>query len=80
MGFSRMELTTTIKERHMALGAGLLALGIILLVGLRFWASPVARRITGTEPPGAIDFIGIPVFLVVAGLGLFLFLWEPNHS
>lgn len=75
-----MGFMTTLRDRHMVIGVGLLALGVVLLVSLRFLASPVARRITSTEPPGAIDFIGIPVFLLIAGAGLFLFLWEPEPS
>ncbi len=34
----------------------------------------------GQEPIGFIDFTVIPVFFVVVGLGVALFLWEPDRE
>lgn len=73
-----MRTATKIKERSTATGAVLIGLGVLLLLTLRFWASPIARRILGQEPPGLVDFLGIPLFFVVVGVGIALFLWEPT--
>lgn len=69
---------TKIKRRSTATGAILIGVGVMLLLALRFWASPLARRIVGQESPGFADFVGIPVFFVVVGVGIALFLWEPT--
>lgn len=73
-----MDLQGNIRRRSTALGAGLVAAGVVLLVVLRFTASPIARRITGSEPAGLVEFIGIPVFFVVVAVGMALFLWQPG--
>lgn len=73
-----MGLERRIRDRSTATGVGLIALGVLLLLSLRFWASPIARYITGREPAGFVAFLGIPVFFVVVGAGIALFLWEPD--
>lgn len=75
-----MKLYTRIVDRSTTSGIVLIALGVVLLLTLRFWASPLARRITGQEPAGYVEFLGIPLFLVVVGTGIALFLWEPNRE
>lgn len=72
-----MGLSTTVRERSTAVGAALIGLGVLLLLALRFWASPLARYTTGREPPGLVAFLGVGLFLVVVGTGITLFLWEP---
>lgn len=61
-------------------GASLIGAGVVLLLSLRFWASPVARRITGADPAGFAAFLGIPLFFALAGGGIALFLWEPDRE
>ncbi len=58
------------------------AAGLALLIGLRLWASPLTMEITGRSRNGLVEFLLIPVFLAVVGLGVMLFLWEPdsNHA
>ncbi len=34
----------------------------------------------GENPPGFVDFMGIFVFFIVVGIGIFLFLWEPGQE
>lgn len=75
-----MSVESRIREQSTTIGVALIAAGVVLLLSLRFWASPLARRITGQEPPGFIEFVGIPVFFVVVGVGIALFLWEPAHE
>lgn len=73
-----MGLSTTLRERSTATGVALIGLGVLLLLALRFWASPLARYTTGRDPPGLVAFLGVGVFLVVVGTGIALFLWEPG--
>lgn len=75
-----MGLYTRIVDRSTTSGIVLIALGVVLLLTLRFWASPLARSITGREPAGYVDFLGIPLFFVVVGAGIALFLWEPERE
>lgn len=75
-----MGLESRVRERSTATGATLIGVGVLLLLALRFLASPLARRITGQEPPGFADFVGIPLFFVVVGVGIALFLWEPDRD
>lgn len=75
-----MRPVTRVRERSTATGAALVGVGVLLLLALRFSASPLARRITGQEPPGFVDFLGIPLFFVVVGVGIALFLWEPDRD
>lgn len=75
-----MGLAERVAERSTRIGVILIGIGMVLLVGLRFWANPLTRRIIGREPAGFVDFIGIPVFLVFVGVGIVLFLWEPDSE
>jgi len=68
---------TKITGQSTKIGVILIILGVLLLLSLRFWASPIARRIIGQNPPGFVDLMGIFVFFIVVGIGIFLFLWEP---
>lgn len=73
-----MTLGDRVLERSTRNGVVLIGIGMVLLVALRFWANPLTRRILGRDPAGFVDFIGIPVFLVFVGVGIVLFLWEPD--
>lgn len=73
-----MGLYRRIVERSTTSGIVLIALGVLILLTIRFWASPLARRITGRDPAGYVEFLAIPVFFVVVGVGIALFLWEPE--
>lgn len=71
-------LMRMIRERNRELGVLVGILGILLLLSLRFWTSPITRNITGRGEIGVIEFLLIPVFFAVVGLGVLLFLWEPE--
>lgn len=60
---------------HRRLGVGLALAGLLLLLTLRIWASPIASTITGRPRVGVVAFLGIPVLLVVVGAGIVVFLW-----
>lgn len=60
---------------HRRLGVGIAAAGLILLLTLRLWASPVAMAITGRPRVSVVAFLGIPLFLLVVGAGIVVFLW-----
>lgn len=74
-----MRLETRVLEQSTKSGALLIGLGILMLLSLRFFASPVATTIMNREAPGFVAFLGIPVFFVLTGLGVALFLWEPRN-
>lgn len=69
---------TAIRNRSTKYGLVSFTVGVILLIGLRIWTSPIARRITGRSEIGTAEFLLIPVFLAVMGIGVLLFLWEPD--
>lgn len=75
-----MGLGERLADRSTRTGVILIGIGMVLLVALRFWANPLTRRILGREPAGFVDFIGIPVFFVFIGVGILLFLWEPDRE
>lgn len=52
--------------------------GLVILLGLRIWASPIARTVTGREANGLFEFLLIPIGLAVVVAGIGLFLWEPE--
>ena len=60
---------------HRRLGAGLAAVGLVLLLTLRVWASPISLVITGRSGVSVVAFLLIPVLLLVVGAGIALFLW-----
>lgn len=67
--------TTGMTVDHRRLGVGVAGLGLVLLLTLRLWASPVILTITGREHAGVVAFLAIPVVLSVVGAGIVVFLW-----
>lgn len=67
-----------IRERNRELGVLTILLGVVLLLVLRLWTSPIARGIVGRNTGGLFEFLLIPAFFVVVGIGIALFLWEPD--
>ena len=57
------------------LGLGVAVVGFLLLLSLRFWASPITRTITGREGVSVVSFLAIPLFLLVIGVGIVIFIW-----
>lgn len=60
---------------HRRLGVGVAIAGLLLLLTLRIWASPITMTITGRPRTGVVAFLGIPLFLLVVGVGIVIFLW-----
>lgn len=60
---------------HRRLGVAVAAAGLVLLLTLRLWASPIAMAITGRPRVSLVAFLGIPLFLLVIGAGIVVFLW-----
>lgn len=60
---------------HRRLGVGLALVGLLMLLTLRVWASPLALTITGRPRTSVVAFLGIPLFLLVVGAGIVVFLW-----
>jgi|GEM_PF-1769204 len=69
----------TVRRRSTRYGILTAAAGLVLLVGLRVWASPIIRTATGRGSNGLLEFLLIPVFLGVVLVGVLLFLWEPDR-
>jgi len=69
-----------LRERNRELGLATIAVGFVLLLGLRAWTSPLTRNATGGGPPGLLEFLLIPVFLIVVAAGVVLALWEPDTT
>lgn len=72
-----------VRQDSTRYGVGIVVAGLILLLVLRLWASPIARAVTGRAQNGLLEFLLIPTFLAVVGVGILLFLWEPdvpNHD
>lgn len=63
------------SDRSMRLGLGVAVVGFFLLLTLRLWASPITRTITGREGVSVVSFLAIPLFLLVIGAGIVIFLW-----
>ena len=57
------------------LGVAIAALGLVLLLTLRIWASPIAMIVTGRPRVSVVAFLAIPLFLLVIGAGVIVFLW-----
>lgn len=69
---------TTIREKSTKYGVGAIVGGLVLLIGLRVWTSPVIRRVSGRSGITVFEFLLIPVFLGLVAIGVLLFLWEPD--
>lgn len=69
-----------LREHNRQLGVATVILGVFLLLGLRAWTSPLTREATGSGAPGLLEFLLIPLFLLVVGTGTALFLWEPEAT
>lgn len=67
-----------LRERNRELGLLLMVLALVLILSLRWWTSPVLRRITGRSGITQVEFLSIPVFFVPLVIGVVLFLWEPE--
>ena len=63
----------TVDNRR--LGVAIAVVGVLLLLTLRLWASPVAMTVTGRPRVSVLAFLAIPLFLVVIGAGVAVFLW-----
>lgn len=57
------------------LGVAVAGIGLVLLLTLRLWASPVAMAVTDRRQVGVVAFIGVPILLLVIGAGVVVFLW-----
>lgn len=57
------------------LGVAVAAIGLVLLLTLRVWASPIIMTITDRPRVSVLSFLAIPVLLVVIGAGIIIFLW-----
>jgi hypothetical protein len=57
------------------LGVAVAVVGLLLLLTLRLWASPVAMTVTGRPRVSVVSFLAIPLFLLVIGAGIVVFLW-----
>lgn len=60
---------------HRRLGVAVAAIGLVLLLTLRLWASPIIMIITDRPRVSAVAFLAIPLFLLVIGAGIVIFLW-----
>lgn len=60
------------------LGLGAIVLGVLSLLVLRLWASPIALAVTGRRTVSVLAFLGIPLFLIFVGVGIALFVWGPE--
>lgn len=67
-----------VRRESTRYGVGIVVAGLALLLLLRLWASPISQAVTGRARNGLVEFLLIPVFLGVVGVGILLFLWEPD--
>lgn len=67
-----------IRERNRTIGLAVILGGFLLLLGLRWWTSPLTQQATGMTTVNLSSFLLIPVFLVCVAVGISLFLWEPD--
>lgn len=63
------------KVDHRRLGVGVAAAGLLLLLTLRLWASPIVMTVTGRPRVNAVTFLAIPLFLLVIAAGIAIFVW-----
>jgi hypothetical protein len=75
---ARIPAPQAVRDNSTRYGIATVAAGVVLLIGLRLWASPLTRQITDRGANGLLEFLLIPTFLLVVGLGILLFLWEPE--
>lgn len=71
---------TQIRENSTKYGVGAIITGLVLLIGLRLWVSPIIRRVSGRGGISMFEFLLIPVFLGLVAIGVLLFLWEPERT
>ena len=67
-----------IRTDPSTLGVVVVVVGVVSLLALRFWASPVVSSLTGRESVSVVAFLGIPLFLLLVGSGIVLFVWGPE--
>lgn len=60
------------------LGIGLTVVGILALIGLRLWASPLALAVTGRDGVNLVTFLSMPLVLLVVGAGIVLSIWGSD--
>lgn len=75
----RLEMVQVLRDKNREIGLALTVVGVVLLLTLRWWTSPVLRRVTGREDVGAVAFLLIPVFFIPILVGIALLLWEPEE-
>lgn len=63
---------------HRRLGVGVVVVGLVLLVTLRLWASPLALIITDRPGVSVVTFLLMPLLLLVVGAGIVIALWGDN--
>lgn len=69
-----------LKNRSRAIGGGAVVTGVILLLVLRFWTSPIAIEGTGRSGISPLEFAGIPLLLALIAIGIALFVWRPAED
>lgn len=67
-----------IRTEPSRVGIALIVAGVVLLLTLRLWASPVVGVVAGRESVSVVTFLGIPLFLLLVGSGIVLFVWGPE--
>lgn len=72
--------TAAVRDHSTRYGLVTILAGVALLITLRVWASPLTRRAAGRGENGLVEFLLIPVFLLVVLVGIGLFLWEPDAA
>lgn len=63
---------------HRRLGVGIVVIGLVLLVTLRLWASPIALVITDRPGVSLVTFLVMPLLLVFVGAGIVIALWGDD--
>ena len=62
------------------LGLIVAALGVLFLLALRVWTSPIALAVTGREHASTVTFLAMPVGLLVVGLGIAIAVWGEDYG
>ena len=65
-------------DRKTVAGLGAIVAGVVLLLVLRIWTSPVARTVTGRDSISVVSFLGIPLLLGLVALGIGLLLADSS--